>query len=249
MKRLVLTLILSLLAARGACALAPGDGVVVAFKDGSRVAGVLLEQTRSRIALDLGGAQMTFLLSDVSSVSAKKTSVQRLKEMLLQAGNDPGKLHEAGVFACAHRLYTECDRLVGGNPTAAPPPGAPAAAAAATPSAAPTRQATAPEPAEAATASSLPPLGFNTPGPAGVVANDPNVVWDGEPLVVGVALPPRSSRRDREDEKADQGELLKRQAEEREARRHETTTPASDFQFNLQQALDRQAHGLTFGPP
>jgi hypothetical protein len=47
----------------------------------------------------------------------------------------------------------------------------------------------------------------------------------------------------------DQERFLKRQEAEREARKHQVTTPTSDWQFNLQQALDRQARGLPFSAP
>ena len=47
----------------------------------------------------------------------------------------------------------------------------------------------------------------------------------------------------------EQKEFLSKQAAEREARRHQATSRESDFQFNLQQALDRQARGLPFSLP
>lgn len=47
----------------------------------------------------------------------------------------------------------------------------------------------------------------------------------------------------------DQKRFLQQQEAEREARKHQVTTPTSDWQFNLQQALDRQARGLPFSAP
>lgn len=88
----------------------------------------------------------------------------------------------------------------------------------------------------------LPPMGFNTPPPgqintgaAASVATDPNVV----------AVPVVQQRH--EFSEKERAEFLKNQADEREQRRHENTSPLSDFQFNLQQAIDREERGIPTG--
>jgi hypothetical protein len=106
-----LALILALLGAP-AFALAPGDGVVVNFKDGSSMSGVLVKQGKKKIRLDIGGAQISFLRDTVKSVKPKVTNVKRFQEMLKAAGDDRGKLLQAADFARSRGLDTYYSQLV-----------------------------------------------------------------------------------------------------------------------------------------
>jgi hypothetical protein len=83
----------------------------------------------------------------------------------------------------------------------------------------------------------LPPMGFGTP-PPGQTQPPYGSTYVGVPLIPVQPLTLQQKH-----------EFLKRQEAEREARKHEATTPTSDWQFDLQQAVDRQAHGLPFNLP
>jgi len=95
-----------------AFALAPGDGVVVEFKDGSVMTGVLVKQGRKKIHLDFGGAEMSFGLDTVKSVKPKDNDVKKFQDMVKAAGDDFDKLLAAAQFARARGLDTYYDRLV-----------------------------------------------------------------------------------------------------------------------------------------
>lgn len=98
--------------ASSAFALKPGDGVVVEFKDGSRMAGVLVRRGRNHIRLDFGGAEMSFALETVKSVQPKGNPVKTFQDMVKAAGNDRDKLLAAAEFARLHGLDTSYARLV-----------------------------------------------------------------------------------------------------------------------------------------
>jgi hypothetical protein len=95
-----------------AFALAPGDGVVVNFKDGTRMSGVLVRKGRKNIRLDFGGAQMSFPLSEVRSIKPKKNPVKTFQDLMKAAGDDRVKLLAAAEFARVHGLDSSYDRLV-----------------------------------------------------------------------------------------------------------------------------------------
>jgi hypothetical protein len=97
--------------ASAAFALAPGDGVVVDFKDGSRMTGVLVRQGRKNIRLDFGGAEMSFPLETVKSVKPKTNPVKAFQDMIKAAGDDRAKLLEAAEFARLHGLDSYYGRL------------------------------------------------------------------------------------------------------------------------------------------
>lgn len=78
--------------------------------------------------------------------------------------------------------------------------------------------------------SSPPPMGFVNAQPAYPA------YYAGYPTYVAVAVPVARAYAPATD---GYEALLRRQAAEREARRHQATTPESDFQFNLQQFIDR----------
>jgi hypothetical protein len=242
MKRRVLLSLLLLVSGAGAArALAPGDGVVVVYKDGAKVSGILVARTNSLLTVDMGGARLTSNVSDVRSVVARRTAVQRFEELLKAAEDDRVKLRAAADFAREHELHTYYSSLAErlGLPRDAvesPAPPAllaanpfPAAGAATAPSQLPPSDPVDPAVPDAASR----PLGFTDDNPLALV---PAEVFDFD-------APRRERGRD------DAPEFLKRQAAERDERRHEVTSPLSDWQFSLQQALDRQARGLPFRAP
>ena len=98
--------------AASAFALKPGDGVVVEFKDGSSMTGVLVKQGRKKIHLDFGGAEMSFGLDTVKSIKPKENDVKRFQDMVQAAGDDFDQLLKAAAFARAQGLDTYYDRLV-----------------------------------------------------------------------------------------------------------------------------------------
>lgn len=98
--------------ASSAFALSPGDGVVVDFKDGSRMSGVLVKQGHKHLRLDFGGAEMSFPMTTVKSVKPKKNPVKTFQDMLKAAGDDRDKLLAAAEYARAHGLSTPYARLV-----------------------------------------------------------------------------------------------------------------------------------------
>jgi hypothetical protein len=232
-------LLLSLVLGAGAAhALAPGDGVVVLYNDGSKVSGVLVERTSAQVTIDSSGARLTSNMADVRSVTAKTTALRRFEELLKAAGSDPKKLRAAADFARAHRLHTEYARLaerLGLPPDAVEAPAEIDDVPAAPPADEPADRGQQPPPIDAAIqgAPPLPTLGY-----ASSAVPDPSA---GD-FVAGP--PPQRERRRGDDEK-----FLNKQAAEREARTHEATTPVSDMQFRLQQALDRSARGLPVGAP
>lgn len=79
--------------------------------------------------------------------------------------------------------------------------------------------------------------GAQSPPPMGFQPNQ-TATYIGVPVIPVQPLSPPEQKR-----------FLKQQEAEREARKHQVTTPTSDWQFDLQQALDRQAHGLPFNAP
>lgn len=113
------------------------------------------------------------------------------------------------------------------RPRAETPAPAPEAYAAPGPSTYP------PRPYPQPSLSSPPPMGFVNAQPAYPA------YYAGYPTYVAVAVPVAHAP-------APDGyeALLRGQAAEREARRHQVTTPESDFQFNLQQFIDRGAPRL-----
>jgi hypothetical protein len=110
-KRTIAILLVAACAA-SAFALKPGDGVVVEFKDGSSMTGVLVKQGRKKIHLDFGGAQMSFGLDTVKSVKPKDNDVKKFQDMVKAAGDDFDKLMQAVQFARARGLDTCYDQLV-----------------------------------------------------------------------------------------------------------------------------------------
>jgi hypothetical protein len=230
MKALLTTAVLLALALPAA-ALSPGEGVVVHFKDGTRVSGILDSLSRSEVSVDVGGARAAWRLASVRRLEAVKTDVQRFQELVQAAGEDPVKLQQAADFARRHGLYTYYAQLTGARaePQEQEQEEEPEPRRAPVPQTAP---------AFPAPIAPLPPLGFATP-------TQQNGLPPGEfyaPAVVYAAPARPFSRRE-------QRAFLARQAAERDARRHEATNPVSDFQFDLQQALDRQSRGLPFSRP
>ena len=225
------------LGASAAQALAPGDGVVILYKDGSKVSGVLVAQTPAEVTIDAGGAELTSSLADVGSIVVKRTAVQRFQEQLQAAGNDPTKLRAAAEFARSHRLHTYYDTLAKrlGLPT--DNAGAPLATVQA-----PSPRKTTPAPP----ARQPPPIDpeiHGAPLPIlGYASNNTVEIDSGEDFEAGAAL-------HRERDHDDAANFLRTQALAREARTHEVTNPTSDMEFKLQQALDRQARGLPFAAP
>lgn len=98
--------------AASAFALKPGDGVVVEFKDGSSMTGVLVKQGRKKIRLDFGGAEISFGLDTVKSVKPQDNDVKKFQDMVAAAGDDFDRLMKAAEFARAKGLDTYYDRLV-----------------------------------------------------------------------------------------------------------------------------------------
>ena len=98
--------------APGALALKPGDGVVVDFKDGSRMSGVLVKQGRKHLRLDFGGAEMSFDAATVKSVRPNANPVKVFQDLLKAAGDDRPKLLAAADYARAHGLNSAYARLV-----------------------------------------------------------------------------------------------------------------------------------------
>jgi hypothetical protein len=245
MKRLSVLLFFLVLGAGAARALSPGDGVVVLYKDRSKVPGVLVSQTRAQVTIDMGGARMTSNLSDVQSVVAKKTAVGRFEELLKAAGDDPEKLRAAAAFARAHNLHTYYETLA---KRLGLPPGAVAATAvsAASVGDSPPLDGRAPAPATAPAAVRPPPVDSavqGAPAPTlGFPSSNALEIVSADDIYAG-PLPRRERDRD------DGADFLKKQADAREARTHEVTNPTSDMQFKLQQALDRSARGLPFSAP
>jgi len=112
MTRIFVALCLIASCAAPALALKPGDGVVVDFKDGSRMNGVLVKQGHKHIRLDFGGAEMSFAMTTVKSVRPKTNPVQKFQALLAAAGDDRAKLLAAAEFARANGLATSYARLV-----------------------------------------------------------------------------------------------------------------------------------------
>lgn len=235
MKRLSAALVFLLLGAGAAHALVPGQGVVVLYKDGARVAGVLVARTPGQVTVDMGGAQLTSNMADVRSIAAEKTAVERFNALLSAAGGDPVKLRAAADFARGHSLYTYYEALAErlGLPSDAPEVSVDPAAVAAAPA-----PAFSPEIAPDAHAPQPATLGF--------VSDDAVETASADAVVLG---PPLRREHERENDPKDAARFLEKQAAAREARTHEVTNPVADMQFQLQQALDRSARGLPFGAP
>jgi len=225
--RIILAVLLA--CAVRARALAPGEGVVVHFKDASALAGALVELTSEKITIDVGGARASWGMDAVERVETRETAVGRFQEAVRAAGDDPVKLAALAREARAEGLYTYSDELarrlnLPPDQTAQATPGA----------------FQGPNPSPPAGLSPQPqPLGYAAQ-PAGRPA-----AYDAASLVYApvVMAPPRHYSR------AEQAAFLRRQAAEREARKSQVTNPVSDWQFRLQQALDRAARGLPFAGP
>lgn len=227
-------------------ALSLGDGVVVLFKDGSKLSGVLVDETRTRISIDVGGgAEVTSDRADVQSVVAKKTAVQRFQEMLRAAGSDPRKLRGAASFARAHNLYTGYDQLakrLGLSPQDSPP-------------AAEEMPPVPVEPEPAPTASAAPPLlALETPDPpAQPLSGFPvdnfvspvpdNGVDCNQPYLFSWVDPNASQKRAAQVNY--QAIPLKQEVASREAPKREIAEPPGK-QLNVPQAQDRDARGVPF---
>jgi hypothetical protein len=107
-----IVILLIVACAAPARALKPGDGVVVEFKDGSSMTGVLVKQGRRKIHLDFGGAEMSFGLDTVKSVKPKDNDVKKFQDLVKAAGDDFDQLLTAAQFARARGLDTYYDQLV-----------------------------------------------------------------------------------------------------------------------------------------
>jgi hypothetical protein len=112
MSKRIAAILLVAACAAPAYALMPGDGVVVEFKDGSSMTGVLVKQGRKKIHLDFGGAEMSFGLDTVKSVKPKDNDVKKFQDMVKAAGDDFDGLLAAARFARAKGLDTYYDQLV-----------------------------------------------------------------------------------------------------------------------------------------
>ncbi len=77
-----------------------------------------------------------------------------------------------------------------------------------------------------------------SPAPMGYASPAPIFGFGSAPVTVVTIAQPLTPQQ--------QEAFLKQQESDREARRRQVTTPESDFQFRLQQALDRRARGLPF---
>ena len=110
-KRTIAILLVAVCAA-SAFALKPGDGVIVEFKDGSSMTGVLVKQGRKKLHLDFGGAEMSFALDTVKSVKPKDNDVKKFQDLVKAAGDDFDKLLSAAQFARARGLDTYYDQLI-----------------------------------------------------------------------------------------------------------------------------------------
>jgi hypothetical protein len=111
-RRFLLPALLVAACAASAFALKPGDGVIVEFKDGSSMTGVLVKKGRKKIHLDFGGAEMSFGLDTVKSVKPKDNDVKKFQDMIKAAGDDFDKLLSAAKFARERGLDTYYDQLV-----------------------------------------------------------------------------------------------------------------------------------------
>ena len=244
MKRLGVLPFILVLGAGAAQAFAPGDGVLVFYKDGSKVSGVLVAQTSAQVTIDMGGAEMTSNLADVRSIQAKKTAVQRFDELIKAAGDDPIKLRVAADFARSHDLHTYYETLAKRLGLPSDVVDAPAASEVSADEPL-TLEAPVTSPAAALQAPPIDTAIQGAPQTLGFASNNTvEIVPADDIAIVGPPL-----HRERERDRDDAADFLKKQAAEREARTHEVTNPTSDMQFKLQQALDRQAHGLPFSAP
>jgi hypothetical protein len=99
------------LSAAAAQALAVGDGVVVEYKDGARLSGVLADRTSASLTLDVGGAEITSKLSAIARVEPANSDVKTFEDMLQAAGDDPRALLEAANFARSRGLNTYYERV------------------------------------------------------------------------------------------------------------------------------------------
>ena len=219
-----------------AAALSPGDGVVVRFKDGSALSGVLGELGGGRVEIEVGGARLSWLMDSVERIEVRRTDLEefRARERALEDGDAEGARRLAR-FARTRGLHTMHARLVERYGLEDE-----AVYLAREPAALPRQAASGPRPAKPDAA--LPALGFGADPPAGgtvktVRVSDPIETY--YPLVVLVATPKVYTA-------AEQEAFLREQNDRREAFRRRPTTQMEAFQFRLQEASDRQARGLSY---
>lgn len=212
-------------------ALSPGDTVIVHFSDGNEVPGVLESSTREELTLKVAGGSVGWPMSSVARVESRAVLPPLLR--FGSAGRPAGS----------------------GGPSAGPggsagPPSDGGTASSVGPAGGYAGQPPQP-PAGGGAQPSQPPggesLGGSGPtsqeregGPA-QPSNKPDRETSPPPSLPGAPLAPRRDVRlpHRQDFEAEA-------AARREAYRHMPSTPLMDFQFRLQEALDRRAHGLPF---
>lgn len=248
--RLLPTLLL--LWALPAWAISPGDGVAVRFKDGSSLTGVLAELTQREVTLDIGGARATWRMDSVKKIELRSNDVQRFLDLEREAGNDPAQLRRLADFARSHGLYTYYDQLTGRC--------SPACLDAGTAQLNQSYQGQAPpQPRQEAAKAQQRPMGFNTQPPEvqqtappgnydAIQAYAATPAYYRTPgyLSVPIVYVPVPVSPAREITQEERDAFLKEVQARREALRHRVTTPLEIWQFRLQEALDRQAHGLGF---
>ncbi len=218
-------------------ALEPGQGVVVRFRDGGSVAGVLVETGPDETVIDVAGGRTAWPAASIARLEPQRTSLEIFREKRAACRTREDLLSLAR-WAEEAGLNTERERLAAelGLPPdiQAPPPEPPAP---------PQNFQVLPLPragegwGEGAEPAAVVPAGttglpFGRPtGPAFVP------VYSYVPVLY--APPPRDTR-------AQRAAYLKELGRRREAWKHTPSTPVMDFQFRLQETLDRRAHGLPF---
>lgn len=219
-----------------AWALGPGDGIVVHFKDGASLSGVLVRLTGEKVEMEAGGARLTWGLDAVSRLELRRTDVQEFLELEKAVTHDQSRIPQLARFArwkglhtyynrLAERLDLPCENALSPQPAQAPYENRDQA-----------------QPGWENPQNQPPAMGFGAGGPEVHGVPQPSPGYNAPPVFfipVPVSAPRAITKEERE-------EFLRGQEARREALRHRPTTPLEIFQFRLQEALDRHAHGLAF---
>ena len=238
----------------GVQAVEPGDGVVVHFKDGAAVPGVLAELSAAEVTLEVPGGRMGWPMHSVDRLEPRRTDLETYKELEADLGADEGRIRSLARWAQDRGLHTYSNRLAreagmalpvtqaappvrsaapeeGQAPAPRNEPSAPEAARASCPAAEPSRPA----------ADDSPAMGFGGPGPSISRTGPYPYAYTRVIYVPVLASPPRRLTPE------EQERFLREQEARREAYRRRTDKSLlMDWQFRFQEALDRHAHGLSF---
>ena len=219
--------LLACFAAAAASAATRGDRVVLVFHDGRRVPGILEEATADWVTLKVGGGSVGWARSSIKSIEGAAGA----------PGSEAGSA--SGADASGGWASGPAPGPGGGGASGAGPGGgggpAPGSAGGAGPGPSGEGQAS------------------GSAGSAGATASGPS--FEAVPKPERQAPPREASPRPApplSPAPAPGGVLVSRDAflkeldARREAYKRQPSTPLMDFQFELQEALDRSAHGLPF---